>query len=53
MNEYRITYNNGNPEVIFKSHEVTKENNGYIIWNGLNAGITFLNGKFIDKIEII
>ena len=51
--EYRITYNNGNSPQIIKAYDVSKEENGYMVWNGLDGGVTFLKGAYIEKVELI
>lgn len=51
--EYRITYNNGNPPQIIRARDISKEENGYMLWNGLDGGVTFLKGTYIEKVELI
>lgn len=51
--EYRVSYTNGNQPLVIRAYDVSKEENGYLLWNGLDGGVTFLNGKYIEKVELI
>ena len=51
MKKFMIYYKNGNPPCPITVGDVSKEENGWIIWNGLAAGLTFLSNKYIDRIE--
>lgn len=50
MKDYIIYYKSGNTLAI-KAHDISKEDNGWTIWNGLASGLTFLSDEYIKDIK--
>lgn len=48
---YIITYKNGKT-LETKAYDISKEENGWTIWNGLKGGVTFLSDEHIEMIEV-
>ena len=49
MKKYLITYTNGNTLTV-QSYDIEKVETGYILYGGLNTGLTFLSNKYIVNV---